>query len=51
MNKSWKDVEEWLYSHGFFDASYNLRDIKKKREIPDLLWEYEYYDEMLKKKK
>lgn len=40
----WKNVENWLYSHDFFDASKNLRDIKRARKPADLLAEYELYD-------
>lgn len=40
----WKKVENWLYSHDFFDASKNLREIKRARKPADLLAEYEIYD-------
>ena len=43
MNE-WKKVEKWLYSHDFFDASKNLREIKRARKASDLLAEYEIYD-------
>ena len=50
MNE-WKEVEDWLYFHGYFDASRNMRDIKKNRKASDLMQEYRMRDMLEMQKK
>ena len=45
----WKQVELWLYYNGFFDASKNLKDIKRAWPNPkELLENYAYFDKHVK---
>ena len=51
LMNDWKKVELWLYAHDFFDASKNLREIKRARSPADLLAEYDVYDVLMSRSK